>query len=217
MTLEEAQDVFRESYSKHVSAYTDVTPNFDWWFRSGPYAGAEDLERRFKIGLDQVAKYLTWYETHPQEVIWIAPDGTPGIELGFDIDLDGVLLRGFIDAVIQTDPGMAGDNDDGSPRPTVLVRDNKTGNQPGDDFQLAVYGVALAEQYSLEVSEGDYWMGRSGKPTYPFDLTEWTREKVSAKFHELEDNIRAGRFEPKPDPKICNFCDVSYACKYRAS
>lgn len=203
MSLEDAQDEFRAAYSYEVAGYTAITPNFDWWFASGPYRGEQDIERRYLIGLEQVEKYLRWYDGHPNEVIWIAPDGKPGIELSFDIDLDGVLVRGFIDAIIAKNGEL-------------VVRDNKTGNHPGDDFQLAVYAVALGEQYAIPpISLGDYWMGRSGKPTYPFDLTDWTRERVAAKFRELEENIRAERFDPLPDADKCRFCDVSYSCEYR--
>jgi putative RecB family exonuclease len=202
MSIEEAQDVFRASYAEHVNTYCESAPNFDSWFKSGPYGGELDIERRFDIGLEQVAKYVRWYEDHPNEVIWIAPDGQPGIELGFDIDLDGVKVRGFIDAVVDVDG-------------VLVVRDNKTGNHPGDDFQLAVYAVALAEQFGINKPEyGDYWMGRTGKPTLPFVLTDWTREKVSDRFAELEANIQAGNFEASPEPSKCRFCDVSWACEF---
>jgi putative RecB family exonuclease len=201
-SLEDAQDVFRTSYAGYISDSTEHTPNMEWWFASGPYRGAQDIERRYLIGLEQVEKYLNWYSTHPEEVIWIAPDGTPGIEIGFDIELDGIPVRGFIDAIIEENGNL-------------VVRDNKTGNQPGDDFQLAVYAVAIAESYGLAApSLGDYWMGKSGKPTYPYNLVDWTKEKVTEKFRELEDNIQAGNFEPKPDPKVCGFCDVQLSCEY---
>lgn len=203
MTLEQAQDVFRESYSREVGKYAEITPNFDYWARSGPYAGEADLERRFNLGLEQVGKYLEWYEKHPEEVIWISEDGTPGIELGFDIDLDGVLIRGFIDAVVWNDG-------------EITVRDNKTGNKPGDEFQLAVYGVALSEQFGAHAPTGDYWMGRTGKPTKPYDLSGWTRDRVRSEFLQLQENIEAERFEPDPEPSKCLFCDVSNACEFRA-
>lgn len=202
LTVEETQDVFRESYANHVNAYTETTPDFSAWFKSGPYAGDVDVERRYGIGLEQVEKYIDWYMNYPDEVIWIAPDGTPGIEIGFDIDLDGVQVRGFIDAVIVRDG-------------EVIVRDNKTGNKPGDDFQLGVYAVALAEQYGIDRPlAGDYWMGRTGKPTALYDLSAWTREAVSERFRWLEDNIAAGNFDPEPDSSKCRFCDVSWACDY---
>lgn len=203
MSLEEAQEMFGEEYSKEVGKYTEITPNFEYWSKSGRYAGAVDVERRYGIGLGQVEKLMAWTDNHPEEAIWIAPDGTPGIEIGFDLELDGLRIRGFIDAVLK----MNG---------TVTVRDYKTGNNPGDDFQLGVYGLALAEMYGIEQPQvGDYWMGRSGKPTYPYNIGEWTRNRVIGEFRDLDENIRAERFDPLPEASKCAFCDVALACKYR--
>ena len=205
MTLDEMHDVFRESYAEEIAKYAEVTPNFNFWFRSGPYAGEKDIERRFGIGLEQCEKYQTWYEKHPEEVIWISEDGIPGIEIGFDIDLDGVPVRGFIDAVI--DNGVE-----------IIVRDNKTGNTPGDDFQLGVYKVALEKQFGVEgIEHGDYWMGRSGKPTYPYKIGEWTEERITEEFHKLEENIQAERFEALPEASKCMFCSVNLSCEFSAS
>jgi putative RecB family exonuclease len=203
MTLEQTQDVFRESYATHIDEACSKAPNFEYWFKSGPYGGELDIERRFNIGLEQTERYIRWYENNPQEVIWIAPDGTPGIELGFDIDLDGVAVRGFIDAVINTAEGL-------------IVRDNKTGNSPGDDFQLGVYGVALGLTFGIDPpTVGDYWMGKSGKPTLPYPIGDWTAGKVTERFQWLEGMIQDGRFEPSPEPSKCRFCDVSWACQYQ--
>ncbi|QHB41249.1 Cas4 exonuclease [Mycobacterium phage Chupacabra] len=202
MSLEEMTAVFRKSYDRYINESCADTPNFKAWFASGPYDGKRDITRREDIGQDQCEKYITWAESHPEEVIWIAPDGTPGIELAFDIDLDGVLIRGYIDAVLEVED-------------VLRVRDHKTGNQPGDDFQLGVYAVALAETYGIEAPTiGDYWMGRAGKPTYPFDLTDWPRDRVAEAFGELEDNIKAERFDPLPEPDKCKFCDVAHACSF---
>jgi len=204
MSLEAAQAVFRVEYSREVASYTKITPNFEWWSKSGPYGGKKDLARRFEIGMEQVEKYIRWATNHPYEVVWISPDGTPGIELGFDMDLDGVMVRGFIDLIIVDEDG------------NLRVRDHKTGNQPGDDFQLGVYGLALAETYGIEQPAiGDYWMGKPGKPTYPYDISEWTKDRVTEVFHELEENIQAGNFDPHPDVDRCKFCDVSDACEFR--
>lgn len=228
VTVEDAQVFFAEEYAKEVSKYTEITPNFDFWFASGPYRGAADVERRYGIGLEQVRKFIEWTDNHPEEEIWFTPglrdsrckqlqvagsihhvdececkNPEPAIELAFDIDLDGVLVRGYIDAVMSVDR-------------ILRVRDYKTGNNPGDDFQLAVYAIALSETYNIPPPLiGDYWMGRSGKPTVPYDLSGWTREKVSARFRELDENINAGRFEPKPSPSNCQMCSVKTACEYR--
>ena len=201
--LEDAKDLFRQSYAEAINEAAAVTPNFEYWFASGPYGGQLDIERRYNLGLEQIERFYRWEESHPEEVIWVAEDGTPGIEIDFDIDLDGVLVRGYIDLVLYSGCGDE-----------FYVRDYKTGNHPGDDFQLGVYSVAISEQYGGFGPSGDYWMGRTGKPTYPFDLTLWTRERVTERFHELDGKIRAGDFPARPDPKVCNFCDVAASCEY---
>jgi putative RecB family exonuclease len=202
LTLDETQDVFRDSYSSEINAAAEITPDFNRWFASGPYRGAVDIERRYGLGLEQTARFVDWTDSHTEEVIWVSPDGTPGIEIGFDIDLDGLHVRGYIDAVYTL-------------RDEVRVRDYKTGNQPGDDFQLGVYSVAIAEQFDVAPpQQGDYWMGRPGKPTSAYQIGEWTKERVTAEFHRVNDEIVAGRFPAKPDPKVCMFCDVSSSCEY---
>lgn len=211
-TIEEMLIVFARLYAEEVAGYTKITPNFEWWQASGRYDGKKDIPRRYLKGVEQCKAYVEYYRAYPQEVIWVAPDGTPGIELSFNIDLEGVPVRGFIDAVITRPVGIwEGDTE-------AVVRDAKTGNDPGDDFQLAVYALALRMQYGLDVTKGDYWMGRSGKPTATYDLTDWDYERVAAKFLELEAGIQAGletgEFPAYPDPDKCRFCDVGYGCPY---
>lgn len=209
MTREEAYELFEAEYSGAVDEATDVTPNLDWWFRSGPYAGEADLERRWDIGMEQVDKLIDWIEEYPNEQIWIAPDGTPGIELKIDVMFGDVQVIGFIDEVIQT-------RDEGGEY--LKIRDIKTGNEPGDDFQLAVYAVALNKMYGVKVEYGDYWMaGKKGKKAFashPFDLTDWPEEKVAARFQELEAKLAAGEFEPKPSHSNCVMCDVQLSCPF---
>lgn len=202
LTVNEVEDVFKDSYATSINGYAEITPDFQQWFGSGPYRGAVDIERRYGLGLEQTNRFIDWTDYHPEEVIWIAPDGTPGIEIGFDIDLDGVKVRGFIDAIYTL-------------RDEVRVRDYKTGNQPGDDFQLGVYSVAMSEQFGIEPPQvGDYWMGRSGKPTSVYQIGEWTRDRVAEKFHELDEDLRAGRFPAIPESRTCMFCDVSSSCEF---
>lgn len=207
-SLEEMLIVFAKLYAEEVASYTKITPNFEWWQASGRYTADIDLPRRYKKGVEQCKAYIDYYNRVPNEVIWIAPDGTPGIELSFEIDLEGVPVRGFIDAVISRPKGIW----EGETEP--IVRDAKTGNDPGDDFQLAVYALALRMQYGLDVWLGDYWMGRSGKPTAAYDLRDWPAERLIAKFHELEAAIVSGDFPALPDPDKCKFCDVGYGCPY---
>lgn len=202
MDLFEAQEMFRHEYAESINEMSEITPNHDWWFWSGPYNGERDIERRYDIGLEQVEKFVFWRELEGQQ-IWVTPDGEPAIELAFKIELDGILVRGFIDAVVVVDGQLR-------------VRDYKTGNTPGDDFQLGVYALAVEVLFGVRPLTGDYFMagkkGKAAKTTAPYDLSHWTREAVSARFHEVEARIQAGDFEPDPEPGKCGFCDVSYHC-----
>lgn len=240
VSLEKAQEIFREEYAKDIGEMCAETPNFDWWFHSGPYNGERDIERRFGIGLEQVEKFMAWRTLSGQE-IWRTPyltdtrcseidqsqalivdgevmkvhaqnceckPGKPAIELQLNMILGEasetpIRVRGYIDAVVVVN---------GEPR----VRDYKTGNKPGDDFQLGVYALAIKKMFGVEVRSGDYFMaGKKGKKpvlTVPYDLTEWTEERITEMFQEVEALIQAGNFEALPETDKCAFCDVSYNC-----
>ncbi|ALF02661.1 exonuclease [Mycobacterium phage Turj99] len=200
LTREECYEIFKAEYADGINEATEETPNLGWWFASGPCRGADDIERRWGIGLQQVDKTLDWIDSHQSLEVWHTPDGTPGIELAIEFELDGIEIRGYIDAVLVLDG-------------EVLVVDWKTGLKPGDDFQLAVYALALKQLYGVEITRGVYFMAKTGKPTYPYDLTDWTREKISARFHEMERKLEAGDFTPKPGAS-CARCDVALSCEY---
>lgn len=202
LTPEAVETVFIDSYADEIARYAEEWPNFGYWFASGPYRGKVDIERRFGLGLAQLPGYRRWYDAHPSEVVWVAPDGTPGIEMEFDLDLDGVTVRGYIDLLIDAGNG------------NVLIRDNKTGNAPGDEVQLAVYGVAVEDRYGVKPEFGDYWMGKTGKATARYDLTEWDRARITGMFHDLADRIDDERFDPSPEPSKCRMCSVSAECDF---
>lgn len=196
MTLEEVQDVFRTAYAEETAKYTDKTPNFQHWSWSGPYNGEKDIERRYNLGLEQTARYVEYYTNQaPHEVPWVTPQGELAVEIGFEVDLDGVEVRGFIDMVLED-----------------RVRDNKSGKMPGDDFQLATYKIGLKKKYGKEINVGDYFMGRTGRPTVAYKLGAWTEERVTEEYHKLDENIRAERFDPDPEPDKCKMCSVNHAC-----
>ena len=202
MDLETMQGVFIESYARHIGEALEITPNMAFWFASGPYAGDVDIERRFKIGLEQLEVYRAYYELHPTEVLWVTPDGEPGAEVGFDLDMDGVLVRGFIDAIVETEDGL-------------VVRDLKTGNNPSDAFQLGVYAIAMEQKYpGVEIAGGDYHMVKANKMVAR-DIREWSREEVIRTFKETEKKIEAGEFPPNPSDKNCRFCSVATSCEWR--
>lgn len=204
MSLEEMQQVFVDSYIESVGEQAEGTPNTEYWFASGPYKGPVDIERRFNIGLEQCEKLIAWYEAHPDEKIWVTPDGTPAIELPFEVTLNGVLVKGFIDAIMVMPDGR------------LVVRDLKTGNLPGDTFQLATYAAAMWSMYGVVITQGDYLMGKTGKPTLVYDLTETSPDEVGEKFKTMDESVKAGIFPASSDPKICTMCSVKTSCEFAA-
>lgn len=201
MSLDDAQAVFRQVYADETNAMAAETSNWNFWFASGRYRGEEDVRRRFGLGLEQVERYIRYYtERAPREVIWITPDGTPAIELGFEMDLGTVRVRGYLDQAVV------------DPKAGLIVRDIKSGNSPGDAFQLAVYAEAIRQVYGQEIRKGDYWMGKSGRPTLFYDLTEWPTSRLTEEFEEVDELIRAEKFDPDPEEKKCAFCSVRTSC-----
>ena len=95
----------------------------------------------------------------------------------------------------------------------LVVRDLKTGNTPGDTFQLATYAAAMKIMYGVDIVQGDYLMGRTGKPTLPYDLSDTPVEEVTSAFKELDENVKAGLFPANPGDH-CRFCSVATSCEF---
>lgn len=198
-SVAETTTVFGESYAKHTNRLTADTPNLKYWFRSGPYDGERDIERRFKIGWEQTEKYIEYYtEKKPKETIFQADDGTLACEFPFEVQLGDVWVRGFVDQIVWNPDSKS-----------WVVRDVKTGKSPGDEKQLGMYRVAAKKVFDIDAETGDYWMAKSGKPTIEYDLSEWTESYATDVFGELDQQINAEEFPPLPEADKCRFCSVN--------
>lgn len=213
LSLEKVKETYRDKYIAEVNKLCKKTPNFEYWAKSGRYGGKEDVQRRLLIGQEMIEKYFKYVEENPNEIPWLTPDNTPAIELEFFEDFDGVMMKGFIDQITQWSKteGLSIVWESGAP---VKVRDLKTGQRPGDTFQLKVYAIALRKRYGVEVTEGDYWMGKLGGPTKPYDLTEMSDDEVYDRIHAADEGIKSGRFNPKPSTENCRRCDVRTSCPF---
>ncbi|WP_167390880.1 RecB family exonuclease [Streptomyces yunnanensis] len=205
MALDDAQAVYSKVYTRMANEALEAEPDEEGWQASGPYPGFTDLERRWSIGMGQVESYVDWYKTHPDETIWKSADGVPAIEQRFDIEVDGVKVIGFIDQVIE------------HPKHGPLVRDIKTGVIPkmDDTFQLDVYAFAMNKLYGLECKAGDYWSGKTGKPSRVRKLDIHTG-RLEDVFGRMDEGVKSGDFTPRPDPEKCGRCPVQRSCEYAA-
>ncbi len=196
MTLEQVQEVFRRLYSDQINEELKSSPNPRAWFSSGPYNGAKDIPRRMLVGQEHVENLLSYYMVHPEKV----PDvlnGVPAVEFEFDIYFGQTRVVGFIDLVMGGEP-----------------YDYKTGTTPGGDEQLATYAGVLKKNHDIPFSNGFYFMARAGKPTRPYDLTGWSLERLEEVYGELDENIKAERFDPTPSTDVCGRCPVASSCEF---
>lgn len=194
MTLDELEEKYTEAFWTHQDDALSKTPNTKLWYWSGPYDGKADLVRRYGKGKEQLGKLVQWLEQHPEDKPQELPNGAKAVEVPFEIDLNGIPIRGYIDAINER------------------VRDYKTGNRKGDTLQLETYKVAAKKQYDIDVNEGDFWYGVSGKASIPVDLSGVTEESLEEVYRPVYDDILAGKFDPTPDADTCNFCSVKWAC-----
>lgn len=203
LSLHEALEVYYASYDDEVDTYAEVVP-IDYWFASGPHKPDQDIPRRRELGAAQIGRYLDFVAEHPEQGVWVNPEGEPIIEYKAEYYLGNVLIRGMLDLAID------------HPELGVIVRDVKSGNTPGGIMQLLVYAAFLRQKFGIKVNFGDYWMGRAGQPTVPYKLTELTEDYLVNEFGKLDELIRAGEFEPDPEPSKCYFCSVRPSCIFAA-
>ena len=198
MTPEEVKQHFREAYRAQINEELKENPNPAVWERSGPYNALKDIPRRMQVGQDQIDGFFKYIREHPEHVPWTDPSGVQWIEKEFRVQFGSVCVVGYIDVVI-----------DGRPD------DYKTGSTPGGDEQLATYAGVLNLEWDLPFTTGRYWMAKLGKPTKPYDLSGWSIERLADVYGSLDENIKAERFDPTPDPDVCPRCPVRDSCAFK--
>ena len=58
-------------------------------------------------------------------------------------------------------------------------------------------------------------MGKTGKPTKTFEITDDDKLDVHHAFEWLEEMIQTERFEPSPSKKNCAMCAVKTSCEFK--
>lgn len=199
MTTEEAVTRFSEHYSDLVNSSLDKEPDTSRWLAAGRVNGGEDIERRYRLGQEQTARYVEWTK-EAQPDIWTTPSGKPALELGFLTEIGGVTVRGYIDQLTV------------EPDNTLRVRDLKTGTTKSH-FQLQTYKVAVEQVYNVPVNRGDWYLAKNGNLSRTVKLDQITADEVGERYAAMDAGVRRGDFPAAPGFQ-CRFCDVSHACSY---
>lgn len=136
------------------------------------------------------------------------PGGGWAHEVEFNATVDGVLLKGFIDAAWISADGT-----------TILIEDFKSGSSEGDPFQPKLYGAALR---ALGFVDGRrvvtrFYEARKGAHSATVELTGDDDAEVSYRANTAQAMDRAGIFPPNPSGYNCSTCPVKSRCPIMAT
>lgn len=175
-------------------------------FRAGgratkAYPNKEDYSWWVDNGQDMVQRWVEWRDGSGWEFFEPQP-GVPAIELGMNVNLEGVNIKMFLDRVMI--------NGDGE----LVILDLKTGSRtPSSDLQLGFYAMGLEKTFGIRPKWGTYWMARTGTTTELVDLDHYSTEMITeivGKFKIAQTN---GVF--LPNFNHCQMCNVVEYCRFK--
>lgn len=157
-----------------------------WWMSQGP---------------TMVNNYLAWRKHNTNLEIWHTDEGVPAIEIAVYVKMPGdLILNSKIDRVfINKNNGQ------------LLIVDLKTGQPPKSGLQLAVYRLALQEQFGIDIAHGSYWMAREGNLSTVYDLRQYSNDMVARWLRDVKKSIDMGIFVPNTG-FLCNTCGFLRNC-----
>lgn len=171
----------------------------EWWRTYGPL---------------YIERWVNWREESGYEIATM-PDGRPGIEIDFSVELaPGLKFTGSADRVFR----YSGD--------ALICFDIKTG-QTSSPLQIVGYGWALEKKYNGEiwVPWGMHWQPnavarskadieqamRIGKPGRVIDLSKWDPDRLVSMYRNARKGIEQGIFVPNTGNN-CRYCGVNEYC-----
>lgn len=207
LSVDECRELFFTHYDKAIAEALETHPDYSDWMTGGNKKGETDISDRRVKGADQVGIYISYAEAHADEwrIFPIGPRGM-GVELEFNIEFGGVMVKGFIDQVRQYRDGR------------IVPVDLKSGTkEPASGFQLAVYAHAINEYLGVLPEAGCFFMPKQRRDgTLVGDvwkpLTQWSRDMLDGMFKQFDTSERAGIYLPNPGDG-CRTCGVAEFCR----
>lgn len=196
---------FNDILDEEIEKRLESNPDFpkEEWHRAGRVSkenpNKEDEQFWRKNGPLYVANYNAWRNNSPWQ-IHVGPDGEPCIEIGFECEIAGIPVRGYIDRVEEhVNTGV------------LAVDDIKTGaNTPKSEAQLVLYAIALEKAGFPKIEYGFYSMLRQGSSTPPKVLSPM-RKGVEYTFGQVAKAVEQEVFLPSIGP-LCGSCGVKEWC-----
>lgn len=161
--------------------------NKEWWEHHGP-----KMVEAYRDKMIELAR-KGWNLWEPVADQW-------AVELPFEVEIGGVLVKGAVDRVYVDPDGQ------------LVVVDLKAGSRkPESTMQLGVYAVALEKIFGTKPALGSYFMARKAELTDPMSLLHYTENVIGSIFATGKRMIEAEIFLPHVSG-LCNSCGVSKHC-----
>jgi len=127
------------------------------------------------------------------------------VEYEFQISVDGVPVTGKVDRIDRFDDGR------------LSVLDYKTGKAlPGDrilvDAQLTMYQMACESLLGAEVGRLTFYHLPTHKEHTAGRRSQAQLQELRLRIKDTAESIAAGRFEPRPAERVCQWCDYKTFC-----
>ena len=160
-----------------------------WWLANGPA---------------MVSRWQSFVRSVPWDIAEL-PDVNgelaPAVEVELDIKVAGTTIKAFVDRVFQH--RQTGE---------LITLDLKSGaNDPPSANQLGLYKVGLEQAFGRPIRWGYFWSARSGVTSQPYDLSEFTHERVEWEYETFRFARDRGLYLANPG-QACSYCQVKDYC-----
>lgn len=197
-------ELFEVEYDRMVDEEKEKQPNLDLWMKPPRTKSVEqDIKNYRKRFLE---KDVPNYERRCREAEWEIlrlDDGTPAIELDFEIEVGGIPVRGAIDR-IQWWPNQG----------FATVEDTKTGSPDNHEFdhrQLGLYAYALEVNLGISLMYSRYWFTKVDRGSQWVNIERYNEEYWTQVITTTDKIIQQGLFLANPG-KHCELCPVRPYC-----
>jgi len=156
-----------------------------WWLDNGP---------------KMFHNWIEWRKQDNPYMPYQLSGGDFAIETELNVEISGVLMKGFLDRLMV------------SPDGELTVIDIKTSTRaPIANTQLGTYAVMCEKVMGVRPTKGAYFMARTGELTTPVDLDHHTENRLGSHLRGFKIAIDNNIFIPQPG-FMCGTCSVNHAC-----
>jgi hypothetical protein len=191
-------EAWQVTCSRYITEGVDPTEFRTSGRKTREYPQGEDAAWWLANGPGMVQNWIDFRRTSGFSLVEIG--GVPAIEVEVQAEVGGVMVRGFIDRVMQDPDGK------------LCALDLKSGSrEPVSPIQLGIYRALLEANLGIVPERGYYWMARNGRASQFHDLTVYTPQTLASWVQGFSLAVANDVFIPHPS-NLCGTCGVNQSC-----